>query len=328
MPKISDTRDLVRQAWVEIYQATGSAPNDAQAKEWLIGHVGSSRNNTTVSQELQAIRRNAEKTYFDSLAMPGLAADYPPELVQSTSKVFSELLASARAWAASTFDEQRVELQRQAQEIKEAADLDVRAAVAAAQDAKAVSEGLAQSLREHEAIHKHQEAETAALQQTVAGLEQTLAAEQARNAQHVAMLDRVQGERDAALIEHAAALAKADERYAGFERVMLRQVEEERQKSAHFKKDWSDTKQREQALLAAREDLIRREAEASRRIIELQAVLERVQREHVRDDSQDDQSPTRKRWLRQAGGAGRKPMSKPMLGASAVKKPGKSDVTG
>lgn len=320
MPKMSDTRDLVRQAWLEIYQASGSAPNDAQVKEWLIGQVGSSRNNTTVSQELQAIRRNAEKTYFESLVMPGLAADYPQELVHSTSKFFSELLVNAKSWALSAYDEQRTELQRQTQEMKEAADLEVRVAVEASGEAKAANEALMQSLGQHEATIERQQAETAALQQLVVGLEQTIAAEQVRNAQLVAMVDRVQGERDAAVVEHATALAKADDRYAGFERVMLRQVDEERQKTANFKKDWSDAKQREQALLGIRDDLARRESEASRRSIELQAMLDRLQRASASDDRQDGQSLTRKRWMRQAGGAGRKPMIKQLPAASAVKK--------
>jgi len=114
----TDTRLLVRQAWMELYQATGRAPNDAAVKEWLVKREGVSRNSTTVSQELQTIRRDAEQAYFETTMLPGLKLGLPTELALAASQFLAELLKAGRSEAASRVAEAQSEVRRAAIEIE------------------------------------------------------------------------------------------------------------------------------------------------------------------------------------------------------------------
>ncbi len=166
--RIIDTRQLVRQAWIEIYQATGEAPNDAAVKEWFVKKEGGSRNNNVVSKELQAIRREAEQGYFDNLTMPGLKLEFPRDLAAVASQFFSELVKGARAHAGQELSVERERLASEARAVRSDAEARVAQAQTEAQTATARAQTLEALLRDRDDALRRQEAELASLQEQVA----------------------------------------------------------------------------------------------------------------------------------------------------------------
>jgi chromosome segregation ATPase len=275
MSRVTDTRSLVRQAWLELFGAHGCAPNDAAVKTWLTEKTGSARNSNTVSTELQAIRREAERRHFDAQVLPGLPPDFPEELVPIASQCFAELLNAGKAWAAAALSSHRAELEQHAAAAREQAAADVAGAQSALTQARAEVLALADRLSDRDRQIEAGALETSALRGRVRELDAALATEagrvqaaQQRVVDLQASLEEAQREREASLERYRGDLARAEDRYAGFEHMMTARVAEEQAKVAALKNAMTKLEQRERAGHLARESLAMRVSELTGKLAE------------------------------------------------------------